>query len=118
MASDLNYQKIKTASEAKAADEARTEKLRRDVMILIFGHLRTEGYHQTADRLEMGLCAHGRIRLVMPHLRLLIYLNCIQWSRVTSSRPKRASTAAQQHKHCRSFFIHHSDKPNIRFVIF
>jgi hypothetical protein len=51
---DLSYSKIKSASEAKAADEARAEKLRRDVIILIYGHLRTEGYHQTADRLEMG----------------------------------------------------------------
>ena len=50
---DLSYSKLKTSSEARAAEEARAEKLKRDVLVLVLDHLRTGGYVQTAERLEL-----------------------------------------------------------------
>ena len=50
---DLSYTKLKTSSEARAAEEARAEKLKRDVLVLVLDHLRTGGYVQTAERLEL-----------------------------------------------------------------
>ena len=54
MSHDLSYSQLKTASEARAADAARNDKLKKDVLILVYGYMRAEGYFQTADRLEMG----------------------------------------------------------------
>ncbi|KAG9353839.1 hypothetical protein JZ751_011963 [Albula glossodonta] len=49
---ELSYQAIKTAKQAREADEMRTEARRRSLLILIFSHLMDEGYVDTASTLE------------------------------------------------------------------
>ncbi|XP_048031194.1 katanin p60 ATPase-containing subunit A-like 2 isoform X4 [Megalobrama amblycephala] len=57
---DLSYQAIKTANQAREADELRTETRRRNLLILIYHHLLEEGYMDSAKALEkdssFGLC--------------------------------------------------------------
>ncbi|XP_071199070.1 katanin p60 ATPase-containing subunit A-like 2 isoform X2 [Salvelinus alpinus] len=49
---ELSYQSIKTANQAREADEMRTESRRRNLLILIFHHLMEAGYMDAASALE------------------------------------------------------------------
>ncbi|XP_026798557.3 katanin p60 ATPase-containing subunit A-like 2 isoform X1 [Pangasianodon hypophthalmus] len=49
---ELSYQAIKTANQAREADELRTETRRRNLLILIYHHLMEEGYVDAANALE------------------------------------------------------------------
>ncbi|XP_077099347.1 katanin p60 ATPase-containing subunit A-like 2 [Siphateles boraxobius] len=57
---DLSYQAIRTANQAREADELRTETRRRNLLVLIYHHLLEEGYMDSAKALEkdssFGLC--------------------------------------------------------------
>ncbi|XP_065146298.1 katanin p60 ATPase-containing subunit A-like 2 [Paramisgurnus dabryanus] len=57
---DLSYQAIKTANQAREADELRTETRRRNLLVLIYHHLLEDGYMDAAKALEkessVGLC--------------------------------------------------------------
>uniref|UniRef100_A0AAR2JWP0 Katanin p60 ATPase-containing subunit A-like 2 n=1 Tax=Pygocentrus nattereri TaxID=42514 RepID=A0AAR2JWP0_PYGNA len=49
---ELSYQAIKTANQAREADELRTETRRRNLLVLIYHHLMEEGYMDAATALE------------------------------------------------------------------
>uniref|UniRef100_A0A8K9XP79 Katanin p60 ATPase-containing subunit A-like 2 n=1 Tax=Oncorhynchus mykiss TaxID=8022 RepID=A0A8K9XP79_ONCMY len=49
---ELSYQSIRTANQAREADEMRTESRRRNLLILIFHHLMEAGYMDAASALE------------------------------------------------------------------
>ncbi|XP_066507106.1 katanin p60 ATPase-containing subunit A-like 2 isoform X2 [Hoplias malabaricus] len=49
---ELSYQAIKTANQAREADEQRTEARRRSLLVLIYHHLMEEGYMDAASALE------------------------------------------------------------------
>ncbi|EGD76854.1 hypothetical protein PTSG_08202 [Salpingoeca rosetta] len=53
MTQELSYIKIKTANEARLADEARTETLKRNIIVLVLHHLQDNGYVQAAHQLEL-----------------------------------------------------------------
>uniref|UniRef100_A0AAY4AG36 Katanin p60 ATPase-containing subunit A-like 2 n=1 Tax=Denticeps clupeoides TaxID=299321 RepID=A0AAY4AG36_9TELE len=50
---ELSYQAIKTAHQAREADEMRTEARRRNLLVLIHHHLTEEGYVATANALDL-----------------------------------------------------------------
>ncbi|XP_067886222.1 katanin p60 ATPase-containing subunit A-like 2 isoform X2 [Heterodontus francisci] len=52
MSLELSYQTLKTAHQAREADEIRTEARRKNLLILILHHLTEEGYIDTANTLE------------------------------------------------------------------
>ncbi|XP_026128889.1 katanin p60 ATPase-containing subunit A-like 2 isoform X1 [Carassius auratus] len=49
---DLSYQAIRTANQAREAEELRTETRRRNLLVLIYHHLMEEGYMDSAKALE------------------------------------------------------------------
>uniref|UniRef100_A0AAZ3RFA1 Katanin p60 ATPase-containing subunit A-like 2 n=1 Tax=Oncorhynchus tshawytscha TaxID=74940 RepID=A0AAZ3RFA1_ONCTS len=49
---ELSYQSIRTANQAREADDMRTESRRRNLLILIFHHLMEAGYVDAASALE------------------------------------------------------------------
>ncbi|XP_042588100.1 katanin p60 ATPase-containing subunit A-like 2 isoform X1 [Cyprinus carpio] len=49
---DLSYQAIRTANQAREAEEIRTETRRRNLLVLIYHHLMEEGYLDSAKALE------------------------------------------------------------------
>ncbi|XP_050977904.1 katanin p60 ATPase-containing subunit A-like 2 isoform X1 [Labeo rohita] len=49
---DLSYQAIRTANQAREAEELRTETRRRNLLVLIYHHLLEEGYMDSAKALE------------------------------------------------------------------
>ncbi|XP_062333759.1 katanin p60 ATPase-containing subunit A-like 2 [Osmerus eperlanus] len=49
---ELSYQAIKTANQAREADELRTETRRRNILILIYHHLTQQGYMDAARTLD------------------------------------------------------------------
>ncbi|KAM9455512.1 katanin p60 ATPase-containing subunit A-like 2 isoform 2-T2 [Clarias gariepinus] len=49
---ELSYQAIKTANQAREADELRTETRKRNLLVLIYHHLIEEGYVDAASALE------------------------------------------------------------------
>uniref|UniRef100_A0A673HL11 Katanin p60 ATPase-containing subunit A-like 2 n=1 Tax=Sinocyclocheilus rhinocerous TaxID=307959 RepID=A0A673HL11_9TELE len=49
---DLSYQAIRTANQAREADELRTETRRRNLLVMIYHHLLEEGYMDSAKALE------------------------------------------------------------------
>eukprot|EP00056_Hartaetosiga_gracilis_P022905 m.33840 g.33840 ORF g.33840 m.33840 type:complete len:601 (+) comp9884_c0_seq3:80-1882(+) len=49
---ETTYMKMKTANEARLADEARVEILKRNIIILIMSHLQEQGYIESALALE------------------------------------------------------------------
>uniref|UniRef100_A0A8B9L270 Katanin p60 ATPase-containing subunit A-like 2 n=1 Tax=Astyanax mexicanus TaxID=7994 RepID=A0A8B9L270_ASTMX len=49
---ELSYQAIKTANQAREADELRTETRRRNLLVLIYHYLMEEGYMDAASCLE------------------------------------------------------------------
>eukprot|EP00055_Hartaetosiga_balthica_P013897 m.73352 g.73352 ORF g.73352 m.73352 type:complete len:595 (+) comp8418_c0_seq5:101-1885(+) len=49
---ELSYIKMKTANEARLADEARVEMLKRNIMILVLHHLQDHGYVDSCVALE------------------------------------------------------------------
>ncbi|XP_020384412.1 katanin p60 ATPase-containing subunit A-like 2 isoform X1 [Rhincodon typus] len=52
MSLELSYQTLKTAHQAREADEIRSEARRKNLLILILHHLTEEGYIDTANTLE------------------------------------------------------------------
>eukprot|EP00730_Choanoeca_flexa_P004141 TRINITY_DN11610_c0_g1_i5.p1 TRINITY_DN11610_c0_g1~~TRINITY_DN11610_c0_g1_i5.p1 ORF type:complete len:546 (+),score=121.62 TRINITY_DN11610_c0_g1_i5:112-1749(+) len=52
MTEELSYIKLKTANEARMAEEARTEKLKRNIIVLMLNHLQIHGYIDSASALE------------------------------------------------------------------
>lgn len=52
MSFELSYQTLKTANQAREAEEIRTEARRKNLLILILHHLTEEGYIDTANTLE------------------------------------------------------------------
>jgi len=57
MDGQLSYQAVKTANEAKSAEDQREQLLRKSVLVMIRDHLETEGYIQASDHLltECGI---------------------------------------------------------------
>eukprot|EP00045_Choanoeca_perplexa_P001891 m.22216 g.22216 ORF g.22216 m.22216 type:complete len:554 (+) comp11218_c0_seq3:100-1761(+) len=52
MTEELSYIKLKTANEARMAEEARTEVLKRNIVVLMLNHLQLHGYVDSASALE------------------------------------------------------------------
>uniref|UniRef100_UPI00398EFE62 katanin p60 ATPase-containing subunit A-like 2 isoform X2 n=1 Tax=Pristiophorus japonicus TaxID=55135 RepID=UPI00398EFE62 len=52
MSFELSYQTLKTANQAREAEEIRSEARRKNLLILILHHLTEEGYIDTANTLE------------------------------------------------------------------
>ena len=52
MTEELSYIKLKTANEARMAEEARTEVLKRNIVVLMLNHLQLYGYVDSASALE------------------------------------------------------------------
>ncbi len=48
----FNYVQLKVANEARLAEEARLETLRRNILVLILEHLQVQGFKRTADALQ------------------------------------------------------------------
>lgn len=49
---ELSYVKIKTANDARTADEERAQLLKRNILVLIRDHLLCQGYPQAAAAME------------------------------------------------------------------
>lgn len=52
MTQELSYMQLKTANEARQAEEQRCEKRKRTLLVLITHYLREEGYIDSAHSLE------------------------------------------------------------------
>ncbi|XP_046716634.1 katanin p60 ATPase-containing subunit A-like 2 isoform X2 [Silurus meridionalis] len=114
---ELSYLAIKTANQAREADELRTETRRRNLLILIYHHLMEEGYVDAASALDhethFGLrrfvvCDNVDLETVLMEYESFYFIKFNKYPKLTkklqeqgenrhvrSSRKKRTSSVTQ-----------------------
>ncbi|XP_045548666.1 katanin p60 ATPase-containing subunit A-like 2 isoform X5 [Salmo salar] len=94
---ELSYQSIKTANQAREAEEMRTESRRRNLLILIFHHLMEAGYMDAASALEQDtnvalrrfeVCDNIDLDTVLMEYESYYFIKFQRYPKLTKKRPE------------------------------
>ncbi|KAF5897934.1 katanin p60 ATPase-containing subunit A-like 2 isoform X2, partial [Clarias magur] len=98
---ELSYQAIKTANQAREADELRTETRKRNLLVLIYHHLIEEGYVDAASALEQethfGLrkfevCDNVDLDTVLMEYESFHFIKFQKYPKLSKKLPEQAET--------------------------
>ncbi|XP_038646400.1 katanin p60 ATPase-containing subunit A-like 2 isoform X2 [Scyliorhinus canicula] len=104
MSLELSYQTLKTAHQAREADEIRSEARRKNLLILILHHLTEEGYIDTANTLEqetnLGLrrfevCDNIDLETILMEYESYYYVKFQRYPKLTKKSADDESTKLQ-----------------------
>ncbi|XP_030625559.1 katanin p60 ATPase-containing subunit A-like 2 [Chanos chanos] len=101
---ELSYQAIKTANQAREADEMRTETRRRNLLVLIFHHLMEEGYMDAASALEQEtnfslrrfeVCDNVDLDTVLMEYESYYFIKFQKYPKITKKLPEAGERLAK-----------------------
>ncbi|KAG9263464.1 katanin p60 ATPase-containing subunit A-like 2 isoform X1 [Astyanax mexicanus] len=100
---ELSYQAIKTANQAREADELRTETRRRNLLVLIYHYLMEEGYMDAASCLEQDtnfglrrfeVCDNIDLDTILMEYESYYFIKFQKYPKLTKKLPEQGETRA------------------------